>query len=510
MEKLRLFCWGLTDLKELKCVCKKMYEMGILEVCVCLSMGNVLENSDECEYLKVFSSRSLDENTSDILYYNEEPVLEKELLTCMLPYESRAIELGMRRTNVPIVEYTREQQRYYRELRHISYLYKRYKINSFFAGAVPHYQDVYIAYVLAQINKLPIRFFVPCPIRFRRLVAKSIEKIGAEVGAYYSTLIDSNKDYSLTSEDLKNYYDIQTLPMNLLKKLKSPGSDAETKAIQMRHKKHYWGVWEREHQLVWNPVTRYLKRLYILKAEPIERKDGSSKKQIYRNYLEEHALVNYYMKFYKFPLEQYNKVAENPDLNVKYIYFALQFVPEATTIPQAGVFSSQYLSIQLLAKCAEKYGINVYVKEHGHLAWRSRHFYDEIANIPNVKLIKSHINTYEVIENCIAVSTQTGTCILEGVLQNKPALVFGDGYLWKDMPGVFQIESYEQGCSIIEKLISNKVEINPIDVKKYMYAIEHESVIYKTGSEISLQDSNNNKELLEKIFRDLLKDVNEN
>ncbi len=508
MGKLRLLCWGLTNLEELEDICDKLYKNDELEVCVCISMGNlgVVKKKD---YLIVIDSRSLDENTVELINYNEEPALDKEILTKMLPYESCAIELGMRRTNVPIVEYTREQQRYYRELRHINYIYEKFNINAFFAGAVPHYQDVYIAYVLAQIYKVPSRFFVPSPLRNRRLVAKTIETIGNEMGEYYQEL-PNKEEYELIAEDIVRYYETQTLPIEELKKIKSPGTDAETKNVLNSHKEHYWGVWKKSHQIIWNPLTRYLKRLYTLKRDSGENIDSNRKKMFYQNYMEEHELVNFYMKYYKFTLDQYNEIAEVPDYNRKYIYFALQFVPEATTLPQAGVFSSQYLSIQLLAKCAEKFNLSVYVKEHGHLAWRNKHFYDEIAAIPNVKFIKSKINTYEVIENCVAVSTQTGTCILEGVLQNKPALVFGDGYLWKEMPGVFQIENYEQGCSVIRDILDNKYEINKNELRKYMYAIQNKSVIYKTASDISNIEKRENRECLEKIFKDLLSDVREN
>ena len=498
-EKINLFVWGIHDIRMLKSVCRELYDKGKLEYCVCMPMGTRCDNSYNDDIFHVIPSFSLDENTIELLKENEYPPLDWDIITKMLPFESKAIELGIRRTNVPIVEYTREKQRYYRELRRILYIFRKYQINSFFATAVPHYQDAYIAYSLSKIYNLKIRFFVPCTIKDRRLIANDIDTIGCDIFETYDRLLGENTTKKIKSSDLMEYFNTQTLGIEELKQIKNPGQDGETKKIKRMHTDHYWGVWKKSHQLVWNPLTRYVKRINELQNKKLEC-CWKKKKLFLDNLREEHALVHFFYKYYRLSLDKYNNRAELPLYDKPFILFALQFVPEATTCPQAGVFSSQYTSIQLLAYEAKKYGIDIYVKEHGHLSMRNKHFYDEIGMIKNVKFIKSSVSTYELIEKCIAVASQTGSCLMEAVMQNKPALAFGKGYLWKGLPGLFEILDSAHLNNILRNIMNQKVQISNESIYKYFVAIDEKTVIYKAYRNNSNAERAINKEILKNIF----------
>ena len=107
-------------------------------------------------------------------------------------------------------------------------------------------------------------------------------------------------------------------------------------------------------------------------------------------------------------LDDYRKLAEMPDFGEKYIYFPLQMTPEASTMPLAGEFKNQLLSIELLASAAEKFGLTVYVKEHWVQHNREAGFYKYLYNIKNVKLISLDANSLELTENSEIVASQTG------------------------------------------------------------------------------------------------------
>ena len=175
-------------------------------------------------------------------------------------------------------------------------------------------------------------------------------------------------------------------------------------------------------------------------------------------------------------IRYYNRIAENFDSNKKYIYFALQQTPEATTLPLAGVFENQLLSIQMLAYSAQKFGVEVYVKEHYVQLVREKDFYKELRRIPNVRLIKTTDDTYQVICGAIAVATQTGSCIWEGIIRKKNALVFGTCCFWKGAPGVHFINSVEKCQNVIKRILEGKDEINEYDVTKYLEAIDQKTV----------------------------------
>lgn len=507
-HKIRLFYWGIYDVSLLRQVCDKLFMEKKLDMCVCIPMGTNNTRGFDNEYFKVIESFSLDENRIECLKYNDESPLDKKIIEKMLPYESRAIELGMRRINLPIVEYTREQQRYYSELRRIYNVFMRYEINSYFASAVPHYQDAYIGYCLAKLNGMPICFFAPSgELPNRCIIAEELGNIGQHISNNFAEILLSGQDCTLRSKDLVHYYEIQSLPMNSLIQIKNPGIDRATRSMNKFLNKQYWGIWSKHHRLYWNPLTRYIKR--VSELVPFRKDCAWNKKRMFLcNFKEEHALVHYYMKYYKFTLDEYNKMAIKPDYKKPFILFALQFVPEASTIPQAGVFSSQYVSIQLLAKCAEEFDCDIYVKEHGHLAMRNKHFYDEISLIPNVKFIKTSISTYELMEKSIAVSSQTGSCLLEAVLQGIPAIATGNGYLWKSLPGLFEVNNLEDGKKIINQILHGNATISKEDVYKYMCAIDNETVYYNTNASISRDERNHNMAITDKIINSMYNKLN--
>ena len=156
----------------------------------------------------------------------------------------------------------------------------------------------------------------------------------------------------------------------------------------------------------------------------------------------------------------------------------LQQTPEQTTLPRAGEFCDQYTSIQLLARIAEKENLEVYVKEHYVQPFREKEFYEGLSKIKNVRFIKSTSNTYNDIENAVAVATQTGTCILEGMIKGKPVLVLGKGHFWKNAPGVYEVVDETTGKKALKNSLESYIYDEEI-VKKYFYAIQQQTISWR-------------------------------
>lgn len=146
-------------------------------------------------------------------------------------------------------------------------------------------------------------------------------------------------------------------------------------------------------------------------------------------------------------------------------------------MPWVGVFGEQYTSVQLLARAAEKYGIYIYVKEHFVQAYRERAVYELLREIPNVRLIKSTVSSFDLMDKCFAVATQTGTVIIESALRGKPALVLSEGWNWKGLPNVFEIKDEIHGAEVISGLMKG-FKVDKSDVRKYFYAIQKKSMYF--------------------------------
>ncbi len=192
-----------------------------------------------------------------------------------------------------------------------------------------------------------------------------------------------------------------------------------------------------------------------------------------------------YIWLCKFKAEQYkrklkscyNKLAEPVCIDKPYIYVVLHYQPEKTTSPDGGVFVNQLLMIDLLSKLLPK-GWSLYVKEHivqfspYAVGERSRplYFYDDIASLPNVKLVSLSVSSFDLIDNSKAVATVTGTVGWEAVIRGKPVLIFG--YAWyRGCEGVFYTPT-QSSCKEALSKIEKGYKVNTQNVRAFIYALE--------------------------------------
>jgi capsule polysaccharide export protein KpsC/LpsZ len=84
--------------------------------------------------------------------------------------------------------------------------------------------------------------------------------------------------------------------------------------------------------------------------------------------------------------------------------------------------------------------ISIYVKEHPKQTIVGRNFRFYNFTHPRIKYIKSSCNSFDLIENSLAIATCTGTAGIEALFFEKPVLLFGD-WFYKFAPGVFCIKT---------------------------------------------------------------------
>jgi len=179
----------------------------------------------------------------------------------------------------------------------------------------------------------------------------------------------------------------------------------------------------------------------------------------------------------KYLSKYYNNLTEDTDLEKSYIYVSLHYQPERTSSPEGETFANQFLMVEMLSKLVPQ-GWEVFVKEHPtqlmkHGAGersRKTDFYDDIANLDNVKMVPIDTSQFKLLDNSKAVATITGTSGWEAVLREKPSLVFGHAW-YKDCEGVFYVPTIEKCRNAIDKIKSG-YKVNKDLVRLYIHVLE--------------------------------------
>lgn len=405
-----------------------------------------------CEYEKYINSNKL-------------YPLTEQLLKDMLPYESVAIKMVMRYTNFHVHNYEESKQEYLKHLQFWNHIILKEKIDAMFFVCVPHTPWEYIIYCIGKIRKIPILLLEATHFLGRYAYGTTIESVGLNTVLLYKEL-QEKKDLEITlTGQMQEFYNQHRLDNKAV--------------ISYKTSKKLRKDANRETERYIRPSSIIQRKINFLKNIRKYKKAGNTRllqfereRFRYDNIMTLKAVFRYVTISKQ---NDYNRIAQYPDYKKPFVYFALQLVPEATTLPKAGVFEEQIVSIQLLAKSLAKYKIYVYVKEHVVQKYRDKSFYQELKKIGNVKLIKTTVNSYELMNSSIAVSTQTGSCIWEGIFRNKPALVFADGY-WESAPGVFRIRDVKSCRNAIDKILNNEIKINDGDLQRYLMAIEQTTI----------------------------------
>ena len=133
------------------------------------------------------------------------------------------------------------------------------------------------------------------------------------------------------------------------------------------------------------------------------------------------------------------------DLNCDYIYFPLQCQPEKSTSPLAGDYVYQLLIIRLLDSTMPK-GWKIYVKEHASQLTgvkqsemsRTKMFYDDISSLSSVEIVRTNVDSFQLIDSSRLVAVSTGSTGFESICRGKNVLLFGETW-YSACEGVYKI-----------------------------------------------------------------------
>tara|TARA_B110000438_G_scaffold302854_1_gene361977 strand:+ start:3029 stop:4525 length:1497 start_codon:yes stop_codon:yes gene_type:complete len=176
---------------------------------------------------------------------------------------------------------------------------------------------------------------------------------------------------------------------------------------------------------------------------------------------------------YRFSYMEKNSLKE---LNISepFIFFPLHVYPEGSFVLNAPYLTNQ---LEIIKHISKSIPINytLVVKEHPLMntrGWRELSFYNEIINLPNVKLLSTSISPDEILKKMKLIITITSTAGLEAAFYEKPCIVLVDT-MYDEIPSVIKLKKFDDLSLAIKQSLIKKIK--PEDLNSYINSIEKKS-----------------------------------
>lgn len=355
-------------------------------------------------------------------------------------------------------KYSTREKVYYKHLEFWSQIVREWDIKCVFFAEIPHEPFDYLLYHICKKNNIrTIMYYMSVELKKRFLVS-DYKNQSYDVDKIYKELLlehknDCLEDILLSDEDEQYYNRMRTI-------------SERGKKIQVinPHKP----AWDKFNQQYKGPLVATITEWKNMKGvERLVKLPVLFYQMIlelwsyWKEFLKTQKLINYYEKKAILPIE-----------NDKYIFYALHYQPECTSSPLGGLLSYQINAIKMLSFNSPD-NIKIYVKEHpAQISFgRDRDFYNEVLNIPKVVLISQKVSSIDLIRNCIAVATLTGTVALESKFFNKPVMQFGY-YITQNLPGTYCVKTNLECQQAIQEILHKEQFVSLKETKIFIKALE--------------------------------------
>ena len=317
---------------------------------------------------------------------------------------------------------------YFSTLNFYKEMIERKQINLIIFNHLPHHFNTYCLYLTSKFLKIDtlivsklafsgFRYYVERDLNTRGWSIKNNIEISSQIETKDQQIIDELKARKRFTKPIYMEQKYNRQVANFLSKLISRNVitifvEPMVRAIELgpfRVQKHHWKVSQK---------TRYL--------------DQTS-----------NLVIRHYFDVFKQRLQNaklnkvFAKYARNADPNDigRFVLFAPNYQPEATTHPVASIYSDPLLCIRLLRQRLPA-GVTICYREHEDVfnprleAFRCRNesFYRDIASIPGVLLCARGMDQVELLNNCEAVFAQTSNVALEAAIRGRVSVLFGPAW----------------------------------------------------------------------------------
>ncbi len=376
---------------------------------------------------------------------------------------------------------------------------EKYNIELIISPSVPHRVFDYILYIVAKVKNIEFIMFQMTPFGTNSFIINDIDATPKYIKSY----LNENRETNLVLRDdiakkiatIKQNYE-EAKPDYMVEQQKEISNHSFIEDNILRVKNLYN-----------NPLSQFQKNssYYIMKKDDLPYQ---------KSYLNYERKINIYSnrRYLRRLKREYDKITIQPNYNQKYVFVALHYQPEETSIPTGGSFGNQTLIIELLNTFLDK-SYNIYIKEHStqfHPKYegamgRNIHFYNEILSISDrIGFIDVEADPFSLIDNSVATATISGTIGWESAIRGTPTLIFGRAW-YEDMLGVFKIKSLKDLTDNWSEILKLKNSIPIKEIENYHNSLQNffiDAVHYK-----SFQNENNqsNEENSINIYRGIQK-----
>jgi len=378
--------------------------------------------------------------------------LDEELIEGMRECEAIFMRLVCRLEWKTQISYTERKRMYFRHLRFWNdYLIEK-NITVFISAWLPHEIPDIIPYYLCKKRGIPVVCFDVTTERDTSFIVHGYEESTAQLGKRYKELL---QEYST----IKNIDDIVLNEQFTERFIALTQPEGQKPPLQQQKYPLYF-----DHLrllLLTKPAAMLRHGFLYCTPSGIARAFGAWKRK---------KAIALYTAFY-------DKHAVEFDPKKKYVYFALHFQPEMSTVPMGGGFAEQVLVVQLLRAYLPD-DVVVYVKEHPRQSswlYRDEQFYQDFLDIDNVYLVARNTDSFALREHCMAVATITGSVGFEALFRQKPVFMFGHRF-YQYANGVYPIRTHADCKAAVEAVFVHGERPILIESKLFLKAIEETRV----------------------------------
>ena len=309
----------------------------------------------------------------------------------------------------------------------------------------------------------------------------------SSTGAFYDRVDELNRNnilHSLSSGKARQYI------IDSRKKLKIP--DYFEKFVSEKEKgTNFWQRIKKELAPYYHIYCWYFQkntRMNFLKSTGVTI-DYRPPKIILRDHYSRKKYQKFMDNFKYYPFDKLNK----------FVYFPLQFQPEASIDVMAPFFSNQIEVARLVAMSLPN-GYVLAVKEHpAMIGLRTPSYIEKIDRTPNVKLIDYRISSEKVLERADLIISPNSTSLAEAAFLRKPAIQLGDLGTTLKLPNVFK----HSDMTTLTKKIKEVLEFN-LHTKEYENKLENfVAAVFDTGFNVNYMSiwEKGDKEKIENIWQ---------
>lgn len=378
--------------------------------------------------------------------------LDEELIESMRDCEAVFMDTVCRLEWKTRISYDERKRMYFLHLRFWNDFIERHRINLYVSAWLPHEIPDVVIHHLCMRKKIPLVCFDVSTERDTSFIVHGFEESAAQLGKRYEELL---KEYAhVKSPD--------EIPLNaqFAERFAALTQPAGQKPPLQSQK--YPLYFDHLLELVRTAPLKILRYMieYCTPAGMRRAFGALLRMRIMRRY-------NAY----------YDQHAIEPDFTKRFVYLALHFQPEMSTVPMGGGFADQRLLAHMLSAHLPD-DVLIYVKEHPRAsAWlcRSVEYYASLLAIKNVRLMKRNADSFALREHCSAVATVTGSVGFEALFRGKPVFMFGNRF-YQYARGVHMIRTNEDCIAAVQSVFERNKKPTLIESKLFLKAMEETRV----------------------------------